>query len=94
MCSRRVREESVLIKRRSSHRSKRGDRELMNTSSCAESLMLADSSTANVNRLASLLTFVCRERVSCWQYHLDGIESYKVREQLMNSQFPYQNECT
>ena len=47
----------------------------MNTSSCAESLMSVDSSTASENKLASLLTFVSRERVSCWQYHFDGVES-------------------
>ena len=37
----------------------------MNTSSCAESLMSVDSSTASENKLAFLLTFVCRERVRC-----------------------------
>ena len=37
----------------------------MNTNSCAESLMSVDSSTAGENKLASLLTFVSRERVSC-----------------------------
>ena len=31
----------------------------------AESLMWGDSSTASENKLASLLTIICRERVSC-----------------------------
>ena len=59
--SSRVREESVSMERRSSHRSKRGDRERMNTGNCPESLMSVDSSTASENKLASLLTFVYRE---------------------------------
>ena len=65
MPSPRVREESVFMERRSSHYSKVGFRERINTSSCAESLMSVDSSTARENKLASLLTFVCREKNSC-----------------------------
>ena len=65
MSSPQVREVSVSMERRSSLNSKVGVRERINTSNCAESLMSVDSSTARENKLASLLTFVCRERDSC-----------------------------
>ena len=61
----RVREEIVSMERRSSHNSKVEVRERINTSSCAESLMSVDSSTARENKLVFLLTFVCRERDGC-----------------------------
>ena len=90
----RVQELSVSMERRSTHRSKHGDRERMNTSSCAEFLMSVNSSTASKNKLASLLTFVCRKKPAVWQYHFDSVESYNAREQLINTQFPYQDKCT
>ena len=94
MSAPRVREESVSMERRSSPKSKVGVRERINTSSCAESLMSVDSSTARENKLASLLNLSAGRKTAVWQYHLADVEWYYAKEQVMNSQLPYRDECT
>ena len=53
---------SVSMEKRLSHHSKLEDKDRMKTSSCTESLMSVDSSTARENKLASLLTFLRKEK--------------------------------